>query len=154
MTDECSFVCSSLREIAQRHPGNKKTVYYRTPCNKRLVSSEELPYQLEIVWKENVVGILMMWVPFWFLLCKLLLLCFFFRDLCWRWLITVSRTFSLAIIIFLYQWFAYRFALFSCWKPRPFTIFVEIRKVWLFEDNVTMLASTHSDCCSVFHQWR
>ena len=26
------------REIAQRHPGNKKTVYYRTPCNKRLVS--------------------------------------------------------------------------------------------------------------------
>ena len=26
------------REIAQRHPGNRKTVYYRTPCNKRLVS--------------------------------------------------------------------------------------------------------------------
>ena len=32
------FACSSYREIAQRHPGNKKTVYYRTPCNKRLVS--------------------------------------------------------------------------------------------------------------------
>lgn len=27
-----------FREIAQRHPGNKKNVYYRTPCNKRLVS--------------------------------------------------------------------------------------------------------------------
>ena len=36
----CKYECYLFlfREIAQRHPGNKKTVYYRTPCNKRLVS--------------------------------------------------------------------------------------------------------------------
>ncbi|XP_073245234.1 histone-lysine N-methyltransferase SETDB1-like isoform X3 [Porites lutea] len=42
------------REIAQRHPGNKKTVYYRTPCNKRLRSLPELACYLTITNTANV----------------------------------------------------------------------------------------------------
>ncbi|XP_074605826.1 histone-lysine N-methyltransferase SETDB1-like isoform X4 [Acropora palmata] len=42
------------REIAQRHPGNKKTVYYRTPCNKRLRSFAELANYLAITEAANV----------------------------------------------------------------------------------------------------
>ncbi|XP_078348189.1 histone-lysine N-methyltransferase SETDB1-like isoform X2 [Oculina patagonica] len=42
------------REIAQRHPGNKKTVYYRTPCNKRLRSMLEVATYLTITEATNV----------------------------------------------------------------------------------------------------
>ncbi|XP_068673501.1 histone-lysine N-methyltransferase SETDB1-like isoform X1 [Montipora foliosa] len=42
------------REIAQRHPGNKKTVYYRTPCNKRLRSFPELANYFAITETTNV----------------------------------------------------------------------------------------------------
>ncbi|KAJ7373631.1 Histone-lysine N-methyltransferase [Desmophyllum pertusum] len=42
------------REIAQRHPGNKKTVYYRTPCNKRLRSMLEVANYLTITYATNV----------------------------------------------------------------------------------------------------
>ena len=56
VTDECSFDCSSRREIAQRHPGNKKTVYYRTPCNKRLVSYGGIAIPAENCLKKRVVG--------------------------------------------------------------------------------------------------
>ncbi|XP_022793784.1 uncharacterized protein LOC111332656 [Stylophora pistillata] len=42
------------REIAQRHPGNKRTVYYRTPCNKRLRSMAEVANYLTITEATNV----------------------------------------------------------------------------------------------------
>ena len=94
VTDECSYVVSSRREIAQRHPGNKKTVYYRTPCNKRLVRCGRIAYLLKIVWKKMLsIGNLLM-------LNTVLISSFvaFFRGLCSRWLATVSRKFSSAVI--------------------------------------------------------